>query len=250
MARREPVRRTAAASSQRARGQRLCLWCLFPISEDVMSLWCGWDSYRAEGGGRAPLGGHRAVPSRRAESAGGPGSCSPAPSARRGKPGHSARLVFRADSARCGSRVLSRGTAYSTWRESSSSLRPFRETKPPWAVGLQEVPSWSWHACRAGPEPELRGPTPSKAGARVTIQLLRPNGRGWGWSQLPLLSLDQPSGRSPWPQGEEGARSGRGRQSPPKGLLSAPGHAAGHEGTCLWPFVSHLWLLLFHRMAT
>lgn len=92
MAHREPVRRTAAASSQHARGQRLCLWCLFPISEDVMSLRCGWDSYRAEGGGRAPLGGHRAVPSRRAESAGGPGSRSPAPSARRGKPSHSARL--------------------------------------------------------------------------------------------------------------------------------------------------------------
>lgn len=53
--------------------ERLCLWRLFPISEDVMSPWCSWDSYRAEGGGRAPLGGHRAVPSRRAESAGGPG---------------------------------------------------------------------------------------------------------------------------------------------------------------------------------
>lgn len=156
----------------------------------------------------------------------------------------------REDSAGCGSRVPSRGTACSTWWESSSSMRPFRETKPLWAVGLQEVPSWRRHACRAGPEPELGGPTPSKAGARVTIQLLRPSRGGWGWGQLPLLSLDQPSGRSPWPQGEEGARGGRGRQSPPKGLPSAPGHAAGHEGTCLWPFVSRLWLLLFHRMAT
>lgn len=220
-----------------------------------MSPWCGRDSYRAEGGGRTPPGGHTAMPSRQAESAGGPGSRSPAPSANRGKPSHSAWLVFRADSTRCGSRTLSRGTAYSAWWDSSSSLRAFRETKPPWAMGLQEAPSSRWHACRAGPEPKLGGPTPSKAGARVTIRLLRPSKGGWGWGQLPLLSPDQPLGRSPWPQGEEGTQGGRGRRSPPKGLPSAPGHAAGREGTCpertcLWPFASRLWLLLFHRMAT